>query len=428
MGPNRSYNTVVIGGGASGLAAALTAARHGQRVCILEKDVACGLKILATGNGRCNLSNAKLSADRYLHPDIAAKILGEEPERELDGFFASLGILTTREEDRLYPYSMRAESVRDALLDACRRAKVGFILGATVTAADRNADGTWTLSVSHPARELKCKPQRDQKAALRAKRRTLAEVPRADIAISTARVIIAVGDGIGDAAPVFSLPAAPSSPVLCPVAAIVPGAKDALDVLNGLRTRARVSLYRDGAPLWTETGEVLFRPFGISGVVVFNLSRRTRPGDTVRLDFFPELDARDLHHLLEKRIEVMGPYSTGDPTWFDGLIAPALARVVCAVCERCHPGTHDVIHLAHILKGLKLDITGLAEDQPAQVTRGGIPLDAIDPATLACTDPDRTGLSVCGEALDIDADCGGFNLAWAWLTGIRAASAVQSTL
>ena len=422
MDVGRTYDTVVIGGGASGLAAALTAAREGRRVCVIERDVACGLKILATGNGRCNLSNASLDTARYLHPTFAGAVLGEAPERELERFFASLGILTAREDDRLYPYSFRAESVRDALIDACRRAGLDMICGAFVVAASRDANGTWSLTVRHPAGKLRSKPQRDRKAELRARRRALAEAKTVEDLYSAQSVIIAVGDAVGDLAPLFGLPSLPPSPVLCPVSATVPGAEPgALEVLNGLRAHTRLTLRRDHAPLWSEEGEILFRPFGISGVVVFNLSRRIRRGDTLLIDFFPDLDEDRLRRLLDGRSRVMGPFSAQDPSWFDGLIAPALARVVCDICGRRHPGTDDVTHIVHILKEFKLHIAGIATDQPSQVTRGGIPVDAVEAPSLACTDPKLAGLSVCGEALDMDADCGGFNLAWAWISGMRAA-------
>lgn len=424
MGLGNSYDVIVVGGGASGLAAALTAARRGHRICILERDVSCGLKILATGNGRCNLSNATLDTGRYLHPKFAGAVMGEAPERELQDFFASLGILTAREDDRLYPYSFRAESVRDALLGACRRDGVDIVCGASVRTASRGSDGIWTLTVDRPKGRLKIKSQRDQKAELRARRRALAEAAMTRESISAPHVIIAVGDAIETVAPVFDLPCISPSPVLCPVRATVSGAADALAALNGLRARVRLTLQRGGDALWTEEGEVLFRPFGISGVVVFNLSRRARRDDTVLIDFFPQLNDEGLHRLLTQRARTIGPFSAQDPSWFDGLLAPALGRVVCEICTHRHPGTSDVVHLVHILKGFKLDITGLATDQPAQVSRGGVPVQAVRAPDLSCASPALDGISVCGETLDMDADCGGFNLAWAWLSGIRAASAL----
>ena len=200
-----NYDAIVIGGGASGLAAALTATRRGLRTCILERDVSCGLKILATGNGRCNLSNVSLDSGHYLHPGFAKATMGETPEKELELFFTSLGILTAREDDRLYPHSFRAESVRDALLRACRRAGVDIVCGASVRAASKSADGIWTLTIDRPAGKLRLKSQRDQKAELRARRRALAEAAMTRESTSARHVIIAVGDAIEAVAPIFDL-------------------------------------------------------------------------------------------------------------------------------------------------------------------------------------------------------------------------------
>ena len=93
MNTNASYDVLVIGGGASGLAAAITAARTGKSVCIVERDVACGLKLLATGNGRCNLSNESIDFQRYNRPAFVESVMGRQPEQELGSFFSSLGIM-----------------------------------------------------------------------------------------------------------------------------------------------------------------------------------------------------------------------------------------------------------------------------------------------------------------------------------------------
>ncbi len=156
MNTSAFYDVLVIGGGASGLAAAITAARAGKSVCIVERDVACGLKLLATGNGRCNLSNESIDPQRYNHPAFVESVMGPRPEQELMGFFSSLGIMTTSEEGRLYPRSLRAESVRDALLNVCDRLGITLICGANVASAHKASEG-WTLQIDRPARALKTK-------------------------------------------------------------------------------------------------------------------------------------------------------------------------------------------------------------------------------------------------------------------------------
>ena len=344
MNASALYDVLVIGGGASGLAAAITAARAGKSVCIVERDVACGLKLLATGNGRCNLSNESIDPQRYNHPAFVESVMGPQPEQELMGFFSSLGIMTTSEEGRLYPRSLRAESVRDALLNVCDRLGVTLICGANVATAHKASEG-WALQIDRPARALKAKKHDDRKSELRSLRKALADVPRKNEALQAHAVIIATGGNPTGIADTFRLPLTSLRPILCPVSATVVGDRAALKTLDGLRVRACLTLARNHNELWHEDGEVLFRTFGISGVAVFNLSRRIQHGDTILLDVFPDLSKDELLDMLNRRVELLGRFSPRDPRWLDGMLAPQLSRVVCTAFEQCHPGSNDVIHL-----------------------------------------------------------------------------------
>ena len=423
MNANASYDVLVIGGGASGLAAAITAARAGKSACIIERDVACGLKLLATGNGRCNLSNESIDFQRYNNPAFVESVMGPQPEQELRSFFSSLGIMTTSEEGRLYPRSLRAESVRDALLNACNRLGITLICGANVASASKSPKG-WALQIDRPVRALKAKKRDDRKTELRSLRKALADTPRKNETLQAKAVIIATGGSPSDIAEIFDLPLTLQCPVLCPVSASVVGDQTALKTLDGLRVRARLMLTRNHEELWREDGEVLFRTFGISGVASFNLSRRVQHGDTILLDFFPDLSKDELFDTLKQRLGLLGDFSPRDPRWLDGMLAPQLSHIACAAFERCHPGSHDVIHLVSILKHFKLLVEGTAEERSAQVTRGGVPIESLSTPSLCAKNEAGAPLFICGEALDIDADCGGFNLAWAWISGIRAASSL----
>ncbi len=412
-----TYDVAIVGGGASGLAAALSAARAGARAVVIERDVEAGLSILATGNGRCNLSNASLDPARYRHPEIARDVMGPAPERELAGFFDSVGIFTCRIDDRLYPYSRRAESVRDALLSACAREGVALCCCCDVTDAAR-ADGAWRIGVSEPDRAPRGKRHADFKASLRARRRELAAAPRVPAALRARRAVIACGGASGAVAALFGLPHLDEAPVLCPIACSPAGDGGALAALDGLRADARLTLSRDGAPVWSEPGEVLFRPYGISGIAAFDLSRRAEPGDTVALDLFPAYSVDELEDAFRARSGALGSPQRAGAAWFDGLLAPALGRLVAArVRDSREAG------LARACKDLRLEVSGTADERSAQVRRGGIPFSAIELPDLRVRPEIAPALSACGEALDMDADCGGFNLAWAWLSGLRAGAA-----
>ena len=167
----------VIGAGASGMTAALTAARLGHEVTLYERQTRVGRKLTATGNGRCNLSNESINPQRYNHPAFIESVMGPRPEQDLMGFFSSLGIMTTSEEGRLYPRSLRAESVRDALLNVCNRLAITLICGANVATAHKAPEG-WALQIDRPARALKAKKHDDRKSELRSLRRALADTPQ----------------------------------------------------------------------------------------------------------------------------------------------------------------------------------------------------------------------------------------------------------
>lgn len=411
-----TYDIAVIGGGAAGLAAAITTARTGASTIIIEKDVACGLPILATGNGRCNLSNVHLGPTHYRHPEIARTIMGEHPEDELNTFFESVGIELTTEDDRLYPKSKRAESVRDALVGTAARAGVKAMLGSRVIAAEFSAVH-WQLTVETPEQPLPV-TQPSDKTDLRHRRKTLSAAPLRHQVVTAKRCILAVGGKSEETAQIFNLDHLPEQPVLCPLAGNLELSVQALKELDGLRVDAGLTLLHSGSPVWEEFGEVLFRSYGISGIAAFNMSRRTYPGDIVELNLFSDMSEEALLTKFKRRQELLAPITPANPHWYDGLFAPQLARFVASAYSG------DLAALVHLVQHLYFQVSELTELKSAQVRQGGIPFDVVDLETLEVKP--KQHLYVCGEALDMDADCGGFNLAWAWTSGIRAGMAATT--
>lgn len=446
MAHGATYDVLIIGGGASGLAAAFAAAQSGAHVAVLEHDVACGLPILATGNGRCNLSNENLDPRHYSHPSIAAAVMGLQPENTLDAFFQSIGIYTTAIDGRIYPYSKRAESVRDALLNACQRLHVTLIPCASITDAFFNVPAAlWKIAYTVPAQPLGVRRQDDFKKYLRAMRKTYKVATQQGQSLTANSVVLATGGKTAHTTcELFHLPFKPLKPVLCPIACHPGptwGSPRTLPALDGLRVDAKITLLsRNGSPSWGETGEILFRSWGISGMVSFNLSRRIKPGDTFELNLFPSFKNEELMTHLQMRDKIwaspvslqanaacseqtwdlpLTSLATEQAPWFDGLIAPALGGELWPSLSQ-NPTPR---HVACILQHLNFIVDGLSDTATAQVTRGGIPWSAVTQQSLALTPKHASQLFACGEVLDMDADCGGFNLAWAWLSGMRAGKA-----
>jgi predicted Rossmann fold flavoprotein len=192
--------------------------------------------------------------------------------------------------------------------------------------------------------------------------------------------------------------------------------------LDGVRARAAVTLVREGRELFREEGEVLFRPFGVSGIVSFDLSRFAEEGDVAQLDFFPSYDVRALVSLLTER-RLRHP---ADPLklLLDGMLHPRLAQAVVRAAA-AHPDTCPdqalLEKLATLMKAYRLRITAGPSPLQAQVTRGGLATEGFDASTLRSLHHPR--LFAAGECLDIDGPCGGFNLHWAWASGYTAGTA-----
>ena len=368
-----SPDVIVCGGGAAGLAAAIASAERGATTVVLERDAECGRSILATGNGRCNLSNLELSPDRYNDPSFVAEVVGKTFLEDTLSFLGGCGLAWRSEEGRLYPTSNRADSVRSVLLSRARRAGVVLAGARDVRRIERTPDGlsvTWDESFS------------------------------AWSATAEARaVVVATGGGVLEALSDLQLDLKPTSPVLCPLAC---EASPVL-ALDGRRACAEVTLLRQGTVLAREAGEVLLRGYGLSGIVLFDLSRLALPGDVLSLDLLADVPEDAVRRAIELDTA-------------DGLLDPELARVLGAQA--------DVAAALERARHVRLTVKGLAETDRAQVMRGGLANWQFDPRTLGARS--LPGLFACGEVLDVDGVCGGFNLSWAWRSGEVAGTAAAA--
>ena len=377
----RDLTIAIPGAGASGLAAAVTAARAGARVILCEQSDRVGKKILRTGNGRCNLTNTGVDPAAYSQPGFVAPALMRTDSEALRAWFRALGLWSYVDaQGRAYPVSETASSVLDVLRMACAELGVETRTDCGVTEIARQGEGFTLYSTQGRF--------------------------RAD------RVIVCTGGGTA-LMEALGHETIPFEPVLCPMRT----EKGPIRGLDGLRTAARVTMRAGGQVLFDERGEVLFRDYGVSGIVIFDLSRYWRRGAVLTLDLLPDVPEAELAAALAARREQF-PARTGE-AFFTGILHARLAQAVRRAAAGDTPEA-----LAAAIKHFTLPLLGRGDAKQAQVTRGGACVEGFDSATMASRLV--PGLYACGEALDVDGRCGGYNLHWAFASGICAGEAAAN--
>ncbi len=383
MSTNRESekSVTVIGGGPAGMTAAIFAARQGvNTVRLIEKNNILGRKLLATGNGRCNLTNLNCGD-------------AEETLR----FFAGLGLMTRSEgEGRVYPYSEQAASVQEALVNELLGLQVEILCGREVQAVEPADQGYWIVT-------------NQEKAFSEA-------------------VILATGGKAGPQygstgdgyrfAKTFGHRVAGLMPSLVQMVSDQPFFKG----LKGVRAKGLVELLRGHEAVDRETGEIQFTEDGISGICIFNLSREYVRGDMIRIDLFPEYSAEALAELLSDRKKALE--SRDMLQFFNGMLHKKLIPVVLDQLslspqrKAANLTQADTEKAVRFLKGWEIPVTGTKGWKEAQVTAGGIELSEIDTTTMESKL--AANLYFAGELLNVDGKCGGYNLQWAWTSGMKA--------
>ena len=390
---------------AGGMNAAPTA-----RVVLLERLPRAGKKILAAGNGRCNLGNRHVLEHPYHNREFAAPAL----ERfDAGAFFDSLG-LAVHEDDagRLYPRSNMAASVLDALRFGAMRAGCELRCDCPVTSIEKapfvrtgapneSADSLgWNVGGSGGASDGFLINER----------------------IAARRVIIAAG---GCAAPAhgsdgsgFSLLRSLGHSIVQPRPALVQMQANSpvLAMLKGLRVQGAIKIMKNGRVLRDSMGEILFARDGLSGIAAMEVSREAAPGCLAVLDLLPAYSIEELSALLTRWRENCPEYS--DAQLLAGLLPGRVAQAAARVAPPL-AGEGGLGALAYACKNFAFDVTGTRGFAHAQVTAGGADVREFDPHTMQSRIV--PGLYACGEALDVDGGCGGFNLQWAWASGALAA-------
>ena len=389
---------VIIGGGASGMAAALAAAENpAAEVILLERQARVGRKLAATGNGRCNLTNLHAGIQGYHGEDSAFSqyALSKFSPEETLSWFAQLGLYTVAEESgRVYPYSDQANSVVDVLRFALERPNITQKLGFEVEKVKKTEKG---FRLEGSGETVECD-----------------------------KLIIAcgglAGTKLGGTMSGYKLLRSMGHKCtkLRPALVQLKSGWGGCASLKGVRANCHAAIYRDGALHSESTGELQFTELGLSGPVMFEISRDACQGRGAwecRLDFLPGCTEAELHNMLMTRKNTN--LTVAD--LLTGILHNRLGRVL--IQELGIPGYVPVAQLedteleriCHGVKHFAVSLTEPLGMDAAQVTAGGIMTKDFDNTTMESRLV--SGLYACGEVLDIDGDCGGYNLQWAWSSG-----------
>lgn len=381
---------LVVGGGMAGLTYAVVAAKNGLDVTVVERNARVGKKIGMTGNGKCNIGNARVSPACYNKSALVNKVLSSVPVEEYVKFLKSVGIYTYEDGDgRMYPLSESASNVVD-----CLRNQVEKYGGKIICDSD-----VFNVRPSNKGYDVL--------------------INRANYRFD--KVVAACGSkSQANETNVYGIVPKEYFTPLCP--SLVPVKTRSIDpVLNGLRVKADVTLLDGAVPVSKEHGEVLFKDYGLSGICIFNLSAQIarrivqgKQGDyKFALDLLPGFSQWDLEEILYLRLK------SGDAPekLFYGLLHNKVAE---SLLKRCG-GSSDITKLAYLAKNLTFDYAKLLDYSMSQVTAGGVDERYVNSDSLALPN----GVVVLGEMLNVDGVCGGNNLYFAAASALHVFSAEE---
>lgn len=396
---------VIIGAGASGLMAAITAARSGAQVTILEAMEKPGKKLLMTGNGRCNLTNLDFTReDCYRGADSSywKQVYAEFDEKKTMAFFEEIGLLLQIRGNGVYPLTEQAASVLDCLLLEIQRLSVKLKCREKVVRIEKkkNSWKVYTQSWHY-----------DADAVI--------------LACGSRAVPLTGSDGSG-----YTLAEMTGHRVAEPLPALVPlkCREEFVRKLAGLRTKVKITMHISDAAgqkqnCFSESGELQWTEYGISGIVVFQLSRyascalKRKQNVRVEIDCLPSVAEEQLFSILNNRVKKESISNA-----LIGILPKKMIPVMLELAQikkvSAYPKEENIRELSHVIKHLLLSVSGTRSFDQAQVCAGGVSTSEIDPATMESRR--SSGLYITGELMDIDGICGGYNLQWAWTTGYLA--------
>ena len=402
----------VIGAGASGMFAAVQAAENGAQVCIYEHMDEAGKKLLMTGNGKCNLTNLKIASEDYYSDSDARnlrwQILSAFMPENTVSWFEKHGLMVRNRNDYIYPYCEQAAVVREVLLRACKQAGVKIVYGYDCyRSLEVNADGRFCIGEEYYDRLI--------------------------LACGGKSARHTGSDGSG-----YELAKRFGHTVVAPKSALVQLHTNLPEFKRMAGVRAQGSITLGSS---TQSGEIQFTEYGISGIAVFQLSRhavrslaeeKTQQIE-VSLDLCPDITREKLQEIITDQISQCEKNSL-----FEALTGTVHTKILEYILfrlrlEKCmlqeiagapEKRKETVNQLVNILKDMRIPIVGSHKLDVAQVTQGGIRMDEV---TGSLESVHQKGLFFAGEMLDVDGICGGYNLQWAWASGYAAAQGCLCT-
>lgn len=402
------HKLVIIGGGAAGLVSAITAKDMGYDVAIVEGTDRIGKKILTTGNGRCNISNLEIKKDRYHseHLGFPNTILNKYNLEYTENFFKTLGLpIISLDSDKLYPMSLQASSVVDVLKLGLEDRNIPLYTNFNITKIKKEKN-IFTL-LSETGEELKSDKIILSTGGMSA--------PKTGSKGGGYKLAKQLGHSITEL-----------QPSLVQLKLNYPHLKS----LSGIKFDGTVDIFVDDVQNKSEFGEILFTDYGISGIPIFQISRiatfglSKRKNVNLKIDLMPNLSKNSLQEFLENHFGLFSYRSIHDA--FIGVINKKLIPTLLkeSGIKNIHMPVYELGYkektkLFNNLKQWQFEVSGHNSFNNAQVTAGGINTLEVDDITLESKI--TPNLYFAGEVLDVDGDCGGFNLQWAWSSGFAAA-------
>ena len=396
---------VIIGAGPAGLTAAINAVNDDTSVTILESNSEVGKKLLLTGNGRCNYFNETFTVDKFNsnNNEFLNLIINEDNIDRVYKFFSNLGIETRVKNGYMYPYSNKASTIRNTLLDECLLRGVDIKYNYTVEKVEYK-NGVYLIDKTFECDYL---------------------------IIATGGLSFPKTGSTGFAKKVceeFELTYVPNTPSLVKLIT-----DSDLNIVSGVRSDAEVALYIDNKKEKSELGEIQFNKDSISGICIFNISRNVNISLTrnrkvsLFVNLLPSIKYEDMVSYLNNKAKNLKDITVS--SFLQRIFNDKLVKFILlssSVKETKYYNklsNEEKINIAKNISKLKFNIIGTGDYTTAEVTTGGVSLLELNLNSFEALR--QKNLFFIGECVDVDGDCGGYNLGFAWISGILAGSFIR---